>query len=1175
MRIDRLDLLAYGPFRERSVELGPGLHLLYGPNEAGKSTTLRALSSLFFGYPDRRQDDWLVGTADMALGARISRRDGQSMEFVRRRRGRLSLATSDGTALSEDALSAFLGGLSKMAFEHLFSLDHERLRLHGQELLEEGGALGAGLVEAGSGIQDLRRKLDQITRSRKDLFLPTGKNPAINRILHRLTEIRREVRGRVVSPQEYKREEDEIRRLTGEERAIEERRVEIERQIRRFERILRILPRRQELEDIAPKLAAIDDVPLLREESYSLRIQSQTESEQARRELEKIGEEAKTLEDGIQDLVASESPADLTDEELKILEDGIGAIGKSLSDLPRREQELQAMEREAKELLRQSGLPDDPLRIKEVLVSPAKRRRMGTLLQKRATLDGARAEALRTLEHSEAARIRAEQEKAALAPVPDTGRIEGLLPVLERHVSQDMERSKQKKEVDRRRRTLQESLRALGTGETDISGLRAMVLPEEKTIQSCRESFRTLLEQEKTSRETLARLAREKDGQAARMEQLVSAGEIATVQDLVSLRLRRDEAWSLLRKHLIEGDSGFREPFLALFGKDDLPQETFERLLRETDRISDLLRTRSEEAVEMGLLRQNVARTEQEIAREEARLLLLQTDIESLTDRWIALWPPGLIQKESSGRPDRLPDALLEWLEKRGRVLSDGDALESFESSLKLDLEEEDRTVSSVAVLLAGEDPKAREALVIEDRATLLSKTKKVVNEAADLRRTQERIQDVLFLAIQKRDEAREALRRIETDLETWAADYRKPGEDWKLSLPDDPEDARELLETFARLEELSRAMDSLRDRIEDMKEDHRRFEEKISRLSREIPSDPDAEGILEKARSLGRNVRKAREAQIRRGELEKRREENQSRKKRQEEILEKNLRLLDRLLSEANARDLSELSRIEAQSREKSALLARREELVRQIREDGEGETLEALLEACREQSPDELNVRLGALKEEMEEARASRDALLGTLATRKADLNRKLEETQAVDLTQEAEVEQARLSALVEQYVNGTVMEVILRRGMELYRDRNQGPVLTRARALLETLTGGKYRDLRADVGGKGEVILLVVREDGRSLETDALSDGTLDALYLSLRLAAILRHNETGEPIPFVADDLLLNLDNQRAGQAFVALTEVARSNQVLFFTHHAHMTDLAREHVPAEVLACHGL
>jgi uncharacterized protein YhaN len=57
--------------------------------------------------------------------------------------------------------------------------------------------------------------------------------------------------------------------------------------------------------------------------------------------------------------------------------------------------------------------------------------------------------------------------------------------------------------------------------------------------------------------------------------------------------------------------------------------------------------------------------------------------------------------------------------------------------------------------------------------------------------------------------------------------------------------------------------------------------------------------------------------------------------------------------------------------------------------------------------------------------------------------------------------------------------------------------------------------------------------------------------------------------------VADDLLLNLDNERAGQAFVALSEVARRNQVLFFTHHAHMMELARQCVPEDILVCHGI
>ena len=53
MRIARLDLSAYGPFTARRLTFGsgPGLHLVYGENEAGKSTTLRAISSVLFGYP--------------------------------------------------------------------------------------------------------------------------------------------------------------------------------------------------------------------------------------------------------------------------------------------------------------------------------------------------------------------------------------------------------------------------------------------------------------------------------------------------------------------------------------------------------------------------------------------------------------------------------------------------------------------------------------------------------------------------------------------------------------------------------------------------------------------------------------------------------------------------------------------------------------------------------------------------------------------------------------------------------------------------------------------------------------------------------------------------------------------------------------------------------------------
>ena len=56
MRIQRLDLIRYGCFAGSTIELpsaNADIHILYGPNEAGKSTALTALGDLLFGIPSR------------------------------------------------------------------------------------------------------------------------------------------------------------------------------------------------------------------------------------------------------------------------------------------------------------------------------------------------------------------------------------------------------------------------------------------------------------------------------------------------------------------------------------------------------------------------------------------------------------------------------------------------------------------------------------------------------------------------------------------------------------------------------------------------------------------------------------------------------------------------------------------------------------------------------------------------------------------------------------------------------------------------------------------------------------------------------------------------------------------------------------------------------------------
>lgn len=92
---------------------------------------------------------------------------------------------------------------------------------------------------------------------------------------------------------------------------------------------------------------------------------------------------------------------------------------------------------------------------------------------------------------------------------------------------------------------------------------------------------------------------------------------------------------------------------------------------------------------------------------------------------------------------------------------------------------------------------------------------------------------------------------------------------------------------------------------------------------------------------------------------------------------------------------------------------------------------------------------------------------------------------------------------------------------------------------------------------------------------VDVAGLSDGTRDQLYLSLRLASLVRRAEAAESMPLVLDDVLIQLDDQRASAALGALAEVSRTMQVLFFTHHARLVELARAAVPAGELVVHEL
>src|SRR5258705_381095 len=239
MRITRLHLIAYGHFTDRVLDFGaePGFHLIYGHNEAGKSTTLRALSSVLFGYPHEVVDGFKHDAKDIAIGADISAMNGRRLAFVRKRRGKTALARPDGSAIDESVVSAFLGDVSRDVFEKVFALNHQRLRDHARGLLAEGGSLGFSLAEAGSGIAGLKAVLDRLGEDRSKLFLAGGTKPRLNEQIRRLNELRKKARDRTVSPAQYKKCQSEIDKIEADFQTKRDRQKMLVADIRRLERI--------------------------------------------------------------------------------------------------------------------------------------------------------------------------------------------------------------------------------------------------------------------------------------------------------------------------------------------------------------------------------------------------------------------------------------------------------------------------------------------------------------------------------------------------------------------------------------------------------------------------------------------------------------------------------------------------------------------------------------------------------------------------------------------------------------------------------------------------------------------------------------------------------------------------------------------------------------------------
>ena len=176
-----------------------------------------------------------------------------------------------------------------------------------------------------------------------------------------------------------------------------------------------------------------------------------------------------------------------------------------------------------------------------------------------------------------------------------------------------------------------------------------------------------------------------------------------------------------------------------------------------------------------------------------------------------------------------------------------------------------------------------------------------------------------------------------------------------------------------------------------------------------------------------------------------------------------------------------------------------------------------------------------------DVENQRAGELAAVLAQAETERDFDRiKIEVQEVTTRLEEARTDFARL----------LLAKHMLEAAIATWESKRQPEVYLRASRLLSLMTEGRWTRVSLTREGTLEVADAL----GRTRQPVHLSLGTCQQLYLALRIALLTCADNVGRAIPILADDILVNFDEQRRLGAARALVELSEQRQVILFTCH---------------------
>jgi uncharacterized protein YhaN len=1161
VRLDELDLAAFGCFTGQVLDLsGGGVHLVVGPNEAGKSTVRHAIAEFLYGIDERTSYDFVHQYSDLRIGARLRAADGSVTAAVRYKRRSNPLTTPDGSPLDQRVLTALTSGMERSEFTESFAIDHDELRRGGEALLAGQGDVSRALFESQSGMH-LTGVLTSLDKAIDDLFKARGKNPRLNAGIVRHREAKVRVRDATLKPERYDAKAAEVAHARKQRDRFEEELKRARQELSRLERVQRALPLLRRLEDAeAEKAGLLEAGPLVGAETgktlADLRGGRQRAEETAAGAADRRDRIAAQLADP--ELVFDARLLDQADA-IEALFDERQAVQEEEGRAAVRRADALALRGEIDALLtavRVSGDPQAAGIADAVVLRPGLADQVAELQEARTRLDVALEAAERQ------ARKRREAHDKALDSVPADGGESDVsaedLKILIKAVPAGLG-----DRIAEQRKQLAAS-RKKADGHATRHGLPAGVettaLPVQEQVADHRARLEAAAADAGRVRQRIDDLTSALDANRRKHAALLAVDPPPTEGRLEESRRQRDLLWANIAAAMMQSPApslearASAEYAVAVAAADDIA----DRMRRDSQRVAERLQLEIDIDADQALL-----------AGAEAEAAERADERAALEERWASLWAAsGLAVPEPSAAPAVL--AAVDDLRSRH------DAIDEDLAALDVDVAIAVRWVGKIRATLPG-TPVAADGVPVEANLGELLALVEQRHETAltALREREKRAAKVV--------DARAELASAEQELADCRARRESWDQEWERFLADHllTGDPAGVSATIATYTEIARR----RAEADEAERTARAADERVQAFTDGLADVLDACDRPALADGARRYAEAAllRKALIEHRALADRRADLAARLAQADEELAEadgarlsSERALAALIAESGVADEEALARAVERTASVSGLDGRIGTDVSTLADFTSVPLTTLRVEAAEwEDDPDRLRIWVVDAQASLDHHDAELKAQIKALAELEVDLNAMDGSGRAAEASETAAEELAVVIEDSEEYLRLHVARSILVQCMEDYREANQHPVLTRAQQVFGRLTGGRFREFVTDTDAKGAMVFRTRRADGTDVEVAALSEGTRDQLYLALRLASLDRYAEAGRTMPLLLDDVFMTFDDVRTEAGLAVLDEMADRFQVIMFTHHEHLADLAASALTAGRCHVHEL